>query len=59
MAPKPSMSSESDGVFADHNRLEETWPKDRTFEAFQRWFDYSSHSMIFDLADQTIEPEEI
>ena len=40
------------------DRLEETWPKDRSFEAFQRWFDYSTHSMIFDLADQTLELEE-
>ena len=23
------------------DRLEETWPTDRSFEAFRRWFDYS------------------
>jgi len=33
------------------DRMEETWPKDRSFEAFRRWFDYSVHWMIFDLAD--------
>jgi len=41
------------------DRLEETWPKDRSFEAFQRWFDYSIHWMIFDFADQPLELEEM
>ena len=36
------------------DRLEETWPKDRSFNAFQRWFDYRIHWMICDLADQPL-----
>ena len=41
------------------DRLEEAWPKDRSFEAFQRWFDFSIHWMIFDFADQPLELEEM
>lgn len=41
------------------DRMEETWPKDRSFEAFQRWFDYSIHRMIFDLADHPLKLEEM
>ena len=41
------------------DRVKETWPRDRSFGAFQRWFDYSIHRMIFDLAHQPIEMEEI
>jgi hypothetical protein len=25
------------------DRIEESWPKDRSFAAFRRWFDYSIH----------------
>ena len=49
-----------DGVLAeDRDRAQETWPKDRSFATFQRWFDYSIHSMIFDLADGRLELEEM
>ena len=41
------------------DRLEETWPRDRSFKTFQGWFDYRIHWMIFDLADQPLELEEI
>ena len=41
------------------DRMEETWPKDRSFEAFRRWFDYSIHWMIFDLADHPLDLEEM
>ena len=41
------------------DRLEETWPKDRSFGAFQQWFDYSIHWMIFDLSGGRIRSEEI
>ena len=40
------------------DRLQEAWPKDRSFEAFQRWFD-SIHWMIFDMADEPLELEEM
>ncbi len=27
----------------------ETWPKDRGFDVFCRWFEYRHHSMLIDL----------
>lgn len=33
------------------DRVKEDWPEDRSFAAFQRWFDYSIHWIIFDIAD--------
>jgi len=41
------------------DREEESWPKDRSFAVFQRWFDYSIHTMMFDLADEPLELEEM
>lgn len=41
------------------DRLEETWPIDRSFEAFRQWFDYSIHGMVFDLARGRLKVEEI
>jgi len=29
----------------------ECWPKDRGFDNFKRWFQYSFHSMVIDLSD--------
>jgi len=31
-----------------------TWPKDRGFEAFCRWFEYQHHSMLIDLCDEPL-----
>lgn len=28
-----------------------TWPPDRSFNVFCRWFDYQPHSMLIDLCD--------
>jgi hypothetical protein len=41
------------------DRVEETWPEDRSFEAFKPWFDFSIHWMIFDMADEPLELEEM
>jgi hypothetical protein len=30
---------------------ETTWPQDRGFEVFCRWFDFQHHSMLVDLCD--------
>lgn len=30
------------------------WPRNRGFDAFHRWFDYSHHSMLFDLCDEPL-----
>ena len=29
-----------------------TWPPDRGFDVFCRWFDYQHHSMLIDLCDE-------
>ena len=31
-----------------------TWPRDRNFEAFCRFFDYQHHSMLVDLCDESL-----
>jgi hypothetical protein len=30
-----------------------TWPQDRSFDVFCRWFDFQHHSMLVDLCDET------
>jgi hypothetical protein len=30
---------------------DEHWPRNRTFEMFQKWFDFDIHSMIWDLEE--------
>jgi hypothetical protein len=32
----------------------ETWPEDRSFNVFCRWFDYQQHSMLVDLSDEPL-----
>ena len=31
-----------------------TWPTDRSYEAFCRWFDVQYHSMLIDLCDEPL-----
>ncbi len=31
-----------------------TWPLDRSFDVFCRWFDYRHHSMLIDLCDDPL-----
>jgi hypothetical protein len=31
-----------------------TWPLDRGFDVFCRWFDYQHHSMLIDLCDEPL-----
>ncbi len=38
------------GWFTD----ETTWPEDRSFEVFCRWFDFQHHSMLVDLCDEPL-----
>src|ERR1019366_4574972 len=33
---------------------EETWPHDRSFDAFCRWFDWQHHSMLIDLCGEPL-----
>jgi len=35
----------------------ETWPRDRSFKAFCRFFDFQHHSMLVDLCDEPLIPE--
>ena len=36
---------------------EETWPQDRSFDVFCRWFDWQHHSMLIDLCDEPLMDE--
>jgi hypothetical protein len=40
-------------------RLPAVWPKKRDLTTFQRWFEFSFHSMIVDLCDDVLEHEEL
>jgi len=33
------------------------WPEDRSWEAFNEWFDWEVHSMVFDMGGDKIERE--
>jgi hypothetical protein len=33
---------------------ESTWPRDRGFDVFCRWFDFQHHSMLVDLCDDLL-----
>jgi len=44
---------------AGWDRVEESWPKDRSFQVFQRWFGYSIHWMVIDLADERLVREKM
>ena len=41
------------GWFTD----ERTWPADRSFDVFSRWFDYRHHSVLIDLCDEPLTDE--
>ena len=38
---------------------EELWPKKRTWEIFQKWFDIEMNSEVYDMVDGEIEKEEM
>ena len=38
------------GWFTD----ESTWPRDRSFDVFCRWFDFQHHSVLVDLCDELL-----
>ena len=38
------------GWFTDRR----TWPRDRSFEVFCRWFDFQYHSVLVDLCDEPL-----
>ena len=43
-----------DGQLNGWYRVKERWPEDRSFDVFQRWFDYRLHSVLIDLARQRL-----
>jgi hypothetical protein len=40
-------------------RVPSAWPVDRTFDRFNRWFEYRFHSMLVDLCDEPVTRDEI
>jgi hypothetical protein len=50
-------------IFEEHldgwYRVPVVWPKERDLPTFQRWFEFSFHSMIVDLGDYALEHEEL
>jgi hypothetical protein len=40
-------------------RAPSTWPKQRDMDAFERWFEWSSHSMVVDLCDAPLLREDM
>jgi hypothetical protein len=48
-------------IFEEHldgwYRVPAVWPKKRDLPTFQRWFEFSFHSMIVDLCDKILEHE--
>jgi hypothetical protein len=40
-------------------RVPSAWPIDRTFDSFNRWFEYRFHSMLVDLCDEPVTRDEI
>jgi hypothetical protein len=47
------LSEQLAGWFTD----EKTWPADRSFDVFCRWFDYQHHSVLIDLCDEPLTDE--
>ena len=50
-------------IFEEHldgwYRVPAVWPKNRDLPTFQRWFEFSFHSMIVDVCDDVLEHEEL
>ncbi len=40
------------------HRVASAWPTDRSFESFDRWFEYAFHSMLLDLCEDRLKHEE-
>ena len=40
-------------------RVPAAWPVDRSFNTFTRWFEYSFHSVILDLCDDSLKHDEV
>lgn len=40
-------------------RMPSAWPERRDLDTFERWFEWSFHSMVLDLSDQPVVHEEI
>ena len=40
-------------------RVASSWPVNRTFDIFKRWFEYRFHSMLVDLCEDPLEHDEL
>jgi len=40
-------------------RVPSSWPVNRDFDMFKRWFEYSFHSMLVDLGEDPLESDEL
>ena len=40
-------------------RVPSSWPDNRTFDIFKRWFEYRFHSMLVDLCEDPLEHDEL
>ena len=40
-------------------RVPSSWPVNRTFDTFKRWFEYRFHSMLVDLCEDPLEHDEL
>jgi hypothetical protein len=40
-------------------RVPSSWPVNRDFDMFQRWFEYRFHSMLVDLCEDPLECDEL
>jgi len=41
------------------HRDRSAWPADRSFDTFTRWFEYSFHSVLYDLCDDPLQRDDI
>jgi hypothetical protein len=40
-------------------RVPSSWPVNRDFDMFKRWFEYRFHSMLVDLCEDPLERDEL
>jgi len=53
--PHEIFEEQLDGWHRDRS----AWPADRSFDTFTRWFEYSFHSVLYDLCDDPLQRDDI
>jgi hypothetical protein len=46
-------------TYSAAHRVPSSWPVNRDFDMFQRWFEYRFHSMLVDLWEDPLERDEL